>query len=227
MKIIFLNTLNAKIHDKIEDYIKSEVPTTDVFCLQEVHPEMRALAKEILTDYEEIFGYKKITEKEYYSVATYVRKGLSISASKTVSESDKYGGLGVYAEVIVNEKPMQIVNFHGIPVHDKLDTPETIQTSQGIIDMLKEKEGLKIVGGDFNVLPDTKSISMFGNAGYKRLIKEYNIPTTRNELAWERFPAKLFFSDYIFTSPELQIQSFEVPNMIVSDHLPLLLEFEV
>jgi hypothetical protein len=67
---------------------------------------------------------------------------------------------------------------------------------------------------------------MFKNNGYKNLIGDYQIITTRNNLAWSLYPDKQYFADYVFASPEIKVKSFEVPNNEVSDHLPLILEIE-
>jgi endonuclease/exonuclease/phosphatase family metal-dependent hydrolase len=54
------------------------------------------------------------------------------------------------------------------------------------------------------------------------LIKKYKIKTTRSSFT----PAeKGKFADYIFTSSEVNVHKFKVLKAEVSDHLPLLLEF--
>jgi len=34
-------------------------------------------------------------------------------------------------------------------------------------------------------------------------------------------------SDYVFVSLEVKVKKFEVPNIEISDHLPLILDFEM
>jgi endonuclease/exonuclease/phosphatase family metal-dependent hydrolase len=66
---------------------------------------------------------------------------------------------------------------------------------------------------------------MFEENGYRDLIKEYKISTTRNRLAWEMYPDnKQLFSDYVFLSPGITINNFSVPDNEISDHLPMILE---
>ena len=78
-------------------------------------------------------------------------------------------------------------------------------------------------------MPNTKSIKMIKEAGYKNLIKDFGIKTTRNKLAWDQFPdeEKQNFADYVFVSPEIKVRKFSVPNLEISDHLPLILDFEI
>ena len=80
------------------------------------------------------------------------------------------------------------------------------------------------MGGDFNLFPDTKSLELIREAGFRDLIQEFSISTTRNRYAWEKYPTKYLFSDYVFVSSSLTVQSFEVPTVEVSDHLPMIVE---
>lgn len=135
-------------------------------------------------------------------------------------------GLGLAVNLAPQVKSYAIGNIHGIwQPDDKLDSPGRLMQSREIIDFFRSRSGPVIIVGDFNLFPDTESIEMFERAGYRNLIKEYNIPTTRNRLAWERYPGNPhYFADYVFVSPEVEIVSFEVINNEVSDHLPMVLE---
>jgi len=53
--------------------------------------------------------------------------------------------------------------------------------------------------------------------GFKNLITEYNIKTTRSIL----YRKDDKFADYVLVSPNVQVESFQVLNEIISDHLPL------
>ena len=97
---------------------------------------------------------------------------------------------------------------------------------------MKGKVGLKIIGGDFNLNPDTKSVKIFEEVGYKNLIMDFGIKNTRNEISWKQFQnkpgfVKQYFADYVFVSKDVKVRKFEVPYNEISDHLPQILEFEV
>lgn len=120
-----------------------------------------------------------------------------------------------------------LCNTHGTAwPGSKLDTPERLAQSQKTVDFLAREQGEKILGGDFNLLPDTASIRMIEHAGMRNLIKEFGVSTTRNELAWARYPEaeRQCFSDYVFVSSEVRVISFSAPQLAISDHLPLVLE---
>ena len=84
--------------------------------------------------------------------------------------------------------------------------------------------------GDLNLLPQTESVALFERAGYRNLITEYNIKTTRGTLMRKLYPQFEHgpygfqeFADYTFMSSDLEVQSFEVPDVPISDHLPMIL----
>jgi endonuclease/exonuclease/phosphatase family metal-dependent hydrolase len=189
---------------------------------------MQKIARDTLPTYTEVEKYKYVTDNDDFPQATYLKRTIPLLASGAIMENEEGVGLGLYVQIRVGDKNLYICNFHGMsrPV-DKLDHPEKLRQSQRLIDFFGDREGLKIIGGDFNLLPETKSIQMFRENGYKDLIKEYKIATTRNRLAWEMYPNhKLYYSDYVFVSPDVKVKSFSVPNIEISDHLPLILEIE-
>ena len=98
----------------------------------------------------------------------------------------------------------------------------TLKQSQIIKDFLaKRREKKQIVCGDFNLLPNTESMGML-EVGMRNLIKEFNIPTTRNK-NYERAEKH---ADYVLISPTVGVKNFRAVDIEVSDHLPLMLEFE-
>ena len=89
---------------------------------------------------------------------------------------------------------------------------------------LNEKSSV-IICGDFNVLPNTQSIIMFEDS-FVNLIKKYDISTTRSKISpWYGTAGEIKFSDYAFVSPNMEITDFKVPDVEISDHLPLIMEF--
>ena len=76
---------------------------------------------------------------------------------------------------------------------------------------------------------NTKSVSLFKDNGcYIDLIKRYKILTTRNRLIWDEYPDnKQYFSDYVFVGPTVQVTEFLVPDIEISDHLPIILKFSL
>lgn len=123
---------------------------------------------------------------------------------------------------------LHIFTTHGVSFPgSKLDTPDRIKQSEGIIEIMDKFEGPKILCGDFNLMPDTESINMLGDVS-RNLIKEFNIQNTRSRLnPYFNKPDRQFFADYTFVSEDIKVKSFAVPDIAISDHLPMILEFDV
>jgi hypothetical protein len=123
-----------------------------------------------------------------------------------------------------NEKKYLVCNLHGHWTHDgKKDNPIRLEQSRKIIEFLKQYDCPKIICGDFNLLPDTESVKMLEDSGLRNLIKEYKITSTRSHYYPKEYPK---FADYCFVSPGVNVKDFKVLQDVVSDHLPLYLEFE-
>ncbi len=142
-------------------------------------------------------------------------------------------GFASYITFKYEGKTINLLNVHGKaqPGH-KNDTPARLKQSEKIINFFSDMKGPKIIGGDFNLEFNTKSVKMFEEAGYKNLIKDFGIKTTRNELSWKQFRntpgfVQQYYADFCFVSPEVRVKSFEVPYNEISDHLPLILDFSL
>ena len=132
-----------------------------------------------------------------------------------------------YIRFMYRDQAFVAMNIHGIaqPSH-KLDTTERIRQSEIINNFLEGEKGAKILCGDFNLLPDTQSIAMIEAVGMENLVKKFKIECTRSRLS-PYFGKDNFqkFADYTFVSPDVRVKNFTVPDVEVSDHLPMILEF--
>lgn len=203
-----------------------EAKDTHVFCFQEASGEVRELCRRVLGGFKVAYTDKFVTRDDVFLQAIYVRSDVKILDSGTVAEHELDCGIGQYAQVQVDGRSINICNFHGMsrPVDKKVDSPARLKQTNLLLEFFNGKPGT-IIGGDFNILPQTQSIKLFRQNGYQDLIADFGITNTRNKLVWDRFPnSKQYFSDYAFASPDLKVQSFEVPDCLVSDHLPLILQ---
>jgi len=131
-----------------------------------------------------------------------------------------------YLSLVNNGRVYHIFNFHGTPMpSNKLDTKKRLTEAEKVKKITNSKTGQKILVGDFNLLPNTRSIKILEN-DMRNLIKEFNIQRTRSKFS--PFYGRLDFqkfADYIFISKGIKVKSFEVPKIEISDHLPMILEF--
>lgn len=127
-------------------------------------------------------------------------------------------------KIKVNGKEILLGNFHGYWIPGpKIDTPESMAQSESIRKIYDSFKGPKIIAGDFNLRPDTKSMQMFEDE-MKNLIKEFKIKGTRS-IHYKK--TQDTFADYVLVSKEINVKNFEVPDLPISDHLPMILEFSL
>ena len=228
LKIMSLNVAHGDLLEDLLPYLDRHKDAVDVFCLQEVDTELKPKLDHIFAGTHTVVAATKSKESHsrFYSLATYVSSGLTIIESYEHLKDDPDTGFALTCMIEAPaQNQFQITNVHGVSQPGtKLDNPSRLKQSKSIIDS-QDKNISGIVMGDFNLLPYTESVEMFTAAGYRDLIKLYEIPTTRNEVVWNRWPDnKQLYADYAFIRSNDKIDyDFVVDTAIVSDHLPLLL----
>ena len=236
------------------NFFKQHAPTTDVFCLQEVwsapHEHLDgAMAGGIPINHDDVmsYGLQEISETladfeplfhphfgDNYGLMMLVKKKWLIRSSGEVfvylykghypSETDvgNHARNIQYVTLENRETPLTIINFHGLwNGKGKTDSEERLEQSEKIINFTRTLDHPVVLCGDFNLKPETESLQKFEKAGLRNLIKEYGITSTRTSHYTK--PEK--FADYVFTSPEIKVGHFQVLSDEVSDHAPLLVEF--
>ena len=137
------------------------------------------------------------------------------------NDASTYGINIQYAQFDHEGQPYTICNLHGHwTPSNKGDNEARLEQSYNIKKILDSIEGAKILCGDFNLAPDTKSMKILEN-DMRNLVKEYKVTSTRSHF----YTKEVKFADYIMVSPEVKVKDFKVLQDVVSDHLPLLLEF--
>ena len=128
-------------------------------------------------------------------------------------------------DLIIDEKPLRILNYHGIWTRGKLGNKKTLAACKKINALALEAKGKVVICGDFNLFPDTPSMKLF-ETNFISLVDQFKIKTTRPN-ANELNNLDRNVVDYIFVSRGVKVNKFEVIQLDVSDHLPLVLNFEI
>lgn len=119
-----------------------------------------------------------------------------------------------------NNKLVKVINVHGLWNKGKLGDENTTKQSNFIIEeALKDKLPV-IILGDFNLLPEANDIKLL-NKNFRNLCDEYNVKSTRPE------SKGTFVCDYVFVSDDIIVNTFEIIKTDISDHYPLVLDFDV
>jgi len=140
-------------------------------------------------------------------------------------EKEDKGRSVLITEVDVNGILLQILNLHGIWTKDKEGDERTILQCEYIVNAALRRNIATIITGDFNLLPDTKSIEILSK-NFRNLISEYCITSTRPKVSeWGK--RNQHVCDYIFVNDLIEVNSFETIDSNITDHFPLMLDFEI
>ncbi len=254
MKIISLNTWGGRAgKEGLLDFFRTHGSDTDVFCLQEIwsaphrhlegamaggapinHDDIMEYAfqeiSETLPDFEPLFhphfgdsyGLMMLVNKKWRiqnsgEMFVYMYKGHYPSETDLGNHARNIQ----YVTIENGETPLTVINFHGLwNGKGKTDSEERLEQSDKILGFTRSLNNPFVLCGDFNLKPETESLKKFEDAGLRNLIKEYGVISTRTSHYTK--PEK--FADYVFTSPEVEVNDFQVLRDEVSDHSPLVLE---
>ncbi len=195
-------------------------------------PDLYAKLKSVLTDFNSILGNPSTATEDGERLAIFYRKAMRIndtgfvltSAPVNVNFEGENFTFSSAIQYIMIDKNICIGNIHGLWQQvGKGDTPERLYQSRKIVEFLSRTAGRKVLVGDFNLSPETKSIAMIEDSGMLNLIKKNNVQSTRSSLYARLSKSK--FADYAFVSNEIKVDEFRVLQNEVSDHLPLYLNF--
>ena len=229
MKIISLNTWAGVVHEPLLAFFK-KYKDTDIFCLQEVYKDATGKAEphptlDMKLDlYEQIstvlqnthVGYFRPAYKDYYGQAIFVKKGIPVEEEGDILiyenpnnlKRGEHGRNAQYVRTSVNDKPVLILNVHGLwNGQGKTDTADRLEQSRRIRAFVDGRKEQIVMIGDFNLSPTTESMAILEN-GMRNLIKEYGITSTRSEF----YTKPLKFADYVLVSPDIMVKSFSVPK---------------
>jgi endonuclease/exonuclease/phosphatase family metal-dependent hydrolase len=243
MKLISLNIWAGHCYENLMNFIQLN-KDVDIFCFQEVYSEVHQkiepkepgarrnifeCIEDILPDHYGIF----CPIMDYtYGMATFVRKGISILKQgsrwiyqnpEIVVDDPSHSRCLQYNILRFADKKIGIFNIHGLwNGRGKGDSPERIAQTECILNFAKTFDCPVLLCGDFNLMLDTESVAII-ETEYQNLIRKYNINSTRSNLYTK--PER--YADYIFIPKGINVSDFQVYNLEVSDHLPLVVSMEI
>lgn len=118
-----------------------------------------------------------------------------------------------------------IGNIHGLwEPTGKQDTPKREKQALAFgqfIRQVSKKDTPVFIGGDFNLLPDSKTFSLIGD--YRNLITEFSICSTRTKL----YKKPIKYADYMLASTTVSVKEIDVlQSPVISDHCVLFAEID-
>lgn len=246
MKLISLNTWSGRAgKENLWDFFHKH-KDVDIFCLQEVweggheysHEWEEGIDTVLFTNISNILkehsAFFRPHHMDHYGLAIFAKKNLKIieegdifvfKEKEDVFEkvSENHARNLQYVNIETPGGLRTIINFHGLwNGLGKEDTDERLKQSDNIITFLKKISNPHILTGDFNLLPETKSLKKLEEIGLINLIKKFKITSTRSS----HYKKSVRFADYILVSNEIRINEFKILPDKISDHLAMYLDFQ-
>ena len=243
MKLVQLNVWGGRLDHPLKDFLKTENP--DILCLQEAIDldkgrgalfvsvsEMRDIVGAEYYYMSPAFSFNFMQRKAHFGNC--IISKLPIMQEETIFTGREYEPNFDWTKHTQNIRnlqhveialetggPLHLFNHHGHHNYvDKDGDDETVRQCNIIAEKIKAVPGRKILAGDFNLVPDSTSLKPI-NKLLRNLTMEAHVSTTRTILTRRTEPC-----DYIFTSEGITVRSFTVSDVLISDHQPLILQFD-
>ncbi len=245
LKHLTLNTWTAQV-PAIWDFLKKE--DADILTLQEVLHTEKPHQPESFYQYQKIFQelglqygafgalYHLLLDEGEVEFGNAIFSKYPITSMKTIYFQKTYQDISwtkikatggnfsqapmgmVSARITLPEKKLDTYSIHGVWGFDGEDSEARLAMADTILSEIEGKEDI-IIGGDMNLLPTTKAVakleehltSVFGNS----------LPTTFN-LSYKDEQYATSPVDMMFVSKHIAVRSCEMPQVSVSDHMPLI-----
>lgn len=247
IKIMQLNIWQGRLLRQVVELISREKP--DILCLQEVYSSQLNIPQfDFFNSFEQIqvalpnykgflspnFEFKNILGRTVgYGNAIFSRfdfidqtniftSGQFISYENIADYRSNQLGLQRVKIKIDGEKSLTVFNHHGYWDRDPHGNSNSLLAMQAVANEIKKQTGPIILAGDLNLIPGSPALAPL-NEQLKGLTETYNLPTTLSGFGKVSGVA----CDHIFISSDVNVVRFESINAEVSDHLPLIMEFNI
>jgi endonuclease/exonuclease/phosphatase family metal-dependent hydrolase len=121
-------------------------------------------------------------------------------------------------QISSEDKHVKLLNNHGRWTKERSGDAKSLSEVQNIIDQVKDCKTPWIITGDFNLTTDSEAFKLL-KSEMKELVTENNFKTTLRD--------KDLVIDYIFVSKDINVKEFRLLDTKVSDHYPLVIEFDL
>ncbi len=139
------------------------------------------------------------------------------------------GRVFVEAGVDINGKKLTVATTHLSYSHKFENTPQRKKEFSVLLDILRKKKDKFIFSGDLNAAPNSEGIQSIN-----RILKSCGPDYKEKTFTHKYFEMEGFIVndldyriDYVFATPDIKILKSEIPHVQPSDHLPILVEFEI
>ncbi len=251
IKIIQINIYKGKYWEELIDFLKRENP--DIITMQEVaisklnytnnktislfeelknqlgmngayNPDVRLEADENSSFGNAVLTKYAILDKKVVVLANF--RALTLEEIK----HDELIWAQVPRSVLdlvvdANGQKVHAMSWHGAWTAPPTDTPETLRQANMVAEYLKSINEPYILGVDMNNTPQSKTVNIIDEVAVNHMMDSGVLQTTHPKI--HKIVPRGYLIDYIYSSHHFKLRSLQVPQVIVSDHLPVVAELEL
>jgi endonuclease/exonuclease/phosphatase family metal-dependent hydrolase len=251
MKIVQLNIWQGRLLRQVLEFLRKERP--DFVCMQEVYSsKIDNSSQDFLRSFERIqalfpnyHGYFSarydlpvLDEKARYGIGMLSRFPITDTETLFVVGSRK--SFATAAELAAHQGQKEpcnlqrvivridsdtsfcLINHHGYWEPNGMGTDANVRAMEKVGEIVRNSPRPLILAGDLNVVFESPAMKPI-QAQLNDLTQAYRLPTTLSEFGKVSNVA----CDHICVSDGIDVHSFHASDALVSDHMPLVMEFNL
>ena len=252
VKFIQVNAYMGKYLDELVDFLKSEDP--DFISMQEVTTNDFNLCSNKDISLFEYFSDKLKMHGEFngdlklaghpdsvFGNAVFSRfpvihrKVVVLKSFRPLTLAELSGDSGEFreqidrhlldAQISINGKLMHVLCWHGAWTAPPHDTDETSRQADIVYDYMRTINEPFILGGDLNAIIGSKTVNLMSTIANNVMLNSKVSMTTNPKV--HKIAPRGYLIDFIFTSQDIRLIDLTVPEITVSDHLPVIAWLEI
>lgn len=255
MRVICVNGWLGRLNSPLANFVKQEKP--DIVCLQEAFAPKTKSPYNFHDQYAYIDELIKVGSFKYWLFSpswafemggAIIQVGNIILSKHPLLHSTELHAYGKYSikdsddnqrtnirvlqtcrVELPGDKKLSLANYQGyLPGADPIGNEISVSTIQKVAGSVRQLLTPLIFCADLNITKESPAFGPIKQLNLRNLIDENNIKTTLSPV--HRAPKKDRDSvacDFIFISADVKVNNFQVPETIVSDHKPMILDFDI
>ena len=129
----------------------------------------------------------------------------------------------------IGRRRLDVATIHMSYVPEFGQTAAKRAEADALVEILRKKKRRFVIGGDFNSLPESYTV-----LAVEKYLRDVGPARDQNTWTTKPFSYGGFFAntrdwriDYCFATPDIQVKSARIVETPYSDHLPILVDFEL
>jgi len=248
LKFIQINIYKGRYLNSLLDFLKSQDP--DIISMQEVTVGELNLCDKHLDLFEyfktelglngvvdkvmkpvdspksylgnAVFSKYQIIDSETLVLKTF--KEFTLAKFNDFKSFAKFPRNLLSAQCVIDGQRIRVICWHAAWTAPPTDTEETLRQAKEVADYLKNLKEPFILGCDLNAIPQSMVAGLINGVANNLMMNSGVLQTTQPKI--HKIVPRGFLIDYIFTSSHFKLKKLEVPEVTISDHLPVVAELE-